>query len=40
MTKGPHRRIAVHEFRQLFIGGKWVDPSSSDVIEVISPHTE
>ena len=30
----------MHEFRQLFIGGKWVDPSSSDVIEVISPHTE
>jgi aldehyde dehydrogenase (NAD+) len=30
----------VHEFGQLFIGGRWVDPSSSDVIDVISPHSE
>ena len=30
----------MHEFRQLFIGGQWVDPSSSDVIDVISPHSE
>jgi betaine-aldehyde dehydrogenase len=25
---------------KLFIGGEWVDPAGSDVIEVISPHTE
>ena len=25
---------------KLFIGGDWVAPSGSDVIEVISPHTE
>ena len=30
----------MHEFRQLFIGGRWIDPSSSDVIDVISPHSE
>jgi aldehyde dehydrogenase (NAD+) len=25
---------------KLYIGGEWVDPAGSDVIEVISPHTE
>jgi len=30
--------MQVHE--QLFIGGEWVDPAGSDVIEVISPHSE
>jgi betaine-aldehyde dehydrogenase len=25
---------------KLFIGGEWVDPAGTDVIEVISPHTE
>jgi betaine-aldehyde dehydrogenase len=25
---------------KLFIGGEWVDPASTDLIEVISPHTE
>jgi aldehyde dehydrogenase (NAD+) len=30
--------MQVHE--KLFIGGEWVDPAGSDVIEVISPHTE
>ncbi|RSS80503.1 aldehyde dehydrogenase [Streptomyces sp. WAC06614] len=25
---------------QLFIGGEWVDPLGSDIIEVVSPHTE
>jgi betaine-aldehyde dehydrogenase len=30
----------VHEYGQLFIGGQWVDPSSSETIDVISPHTE
>jgi betaine-aldehyde dehydrogenase len=30
----------VHEYGQLFIGGQWVDPSSSATIDVISPHTE
>jgi len=25
---------------KLFIGGEWVDPAGSEVIEVISPHTE
>jgi hypothetical protein len=24
----------------LFIGGAWVPPSTDDVIEVVSPHTE
>lgn len=26
--------------QQLFIGGEWVAPSTSEVIEVVSPHTE
>src|SRR5690349_8229198 len=26
--------------RQLFIGGEWVAPSTDDVLEVVSPHTE
>lgn len=30
----------MEERRQLFIGGEWTAPSSSDVLEVISPHTE
>jgi len=30
----------VHTFEKLFIGGKWVAPATSNVIEVISPHTE
>ena len=30
--------MQVHD--KLFIGGDWVAPSGSDVIEVISPHTE
>jgi betaine-aldehyde dehydrogenase len=30
--------MQVHE--KLFIGGEWVDPAGSAVIEVISPHTE
>jgi betaine-aldehyde dehydrogenase len=30
----------VHEYGQLFIGGRWVDPSTSETIDVISPHTE
>ncbi len=30
--------VQVHD--KLFIGGEWVDPAGSDVIEVISPHTE
>ncbi|MGW6656555.1 aldehyde dehydrogenase [Rhodococcus sp. NPDC055024] len=28
------------EYTELFIGGEWVTPSGSGVIEVISPHTE
>ena len=27
------------EFDTLFIGGRWVEPSTSDVIEVYSPAT-
>ena len=27
-------------FKDLFIGGEWVAPSSSEIIEVISPATE
>jgi betaine-aldehyde dehydrogenase len=30
--------VKVHD--QLFIGGEWVTPATSDVIDVISPHTE
>ena len=30
--------MQVHE--KLFIGGEWVAPAGTDVIEVISPHTE
>ena len=30
--------MQVHD--KLFIGGEWVDPAGSDVIEVISPHSE
>ena len=30
----------MHEYDKLFIGGEWVDPAGTDVIEVISPHTE
>ena len=30
--------MQVHD--KLFIGGEWVDPAGTDVIEVISPHTE
>lgn len=30
----------MHTYRKLFIGGEWIDPSSSSTIEVISPHTE
>ncbi|WP_405781160.1 aldehyde dehydrogenase [Streptomyces sp. NBC_00859] len=28
------------EHRQLFIGGEWVEPLGTEVIEVVSPHTE
>ena len=30
--------MQVHD--KLFIGGEWVAPAGTDVIEVISPHTE
>jgi betaine-aldehyde dehydrogenase len=30
----------VHQFDQLFIGGQWQKPSSTAVIDVISPHSE
>jgi betaine-aldehyde dehydrogenase len=30
--------MQVHD--KLFIGGEWVDPAGTDVIEVISPHSE
>ncbi|GIW45117.1 MAG: aldehyde dehydrogenase [Candidatus Binatia bacterium] len=30
----------VRSFDKLFIGGRWVEPSSAKVIEVVSPHTE
>jgi aldehyde dehydrogenase (NAD+) len=26
--------------QHLFIGGEWVDPTGTDVIEIVSPHTE
>ncbi len=31
---------AQYERTELFIGGDWVSPASTEVIEVISPHTE
>jgi aldehyde dehydrogenase (NAD+) len=30
----------VLEFKQLFIGGEWVDPAGKATIDVISPHSE
>jgi aldehyde dehydrogenase (NAD+) len=30
----------VQEFKQLFIGGEWVDPAGKGTIDVISPHSE
>ena len=30
----------MHREDALFIGGTWVAPSTDEVIEVISPHTE
>jgi aldehyde dehydrogenase (NAD+) len=30
----------VQEFKQLFIGGEWVDPAGKATIDVISPHSE
>jgi aldehyde dehydrogenase (NAD+) len=34
------RDIVVIEHSTLYINGQWVDPVSTDIIEVISPHTE
>ncbi|WP_231986958.1 aldehyde dehydrogenase [Mycobacterium sp. E1386] len=31
---------AVHAYDRLYIGGAWVSGASSDVIDVVSPHTE
>ncbi|MGH9027195.1 MAG: aldehyde dehydrogenase, partial [Acidimicrobiia bacterium] len=30
----------MQEFKQLYIGGEWVDPAGKSTIDVISPHTE
>ncbi len=30
----------MHEHTRLYIGGDWVVPSSTDVIDVVSPHSE
>jgi aldehyde dehydrogenase (NAD+) len=30
----------VHEHKQLFIGGEWVEPAGTATIDVISPHSE
>ena len=30
----------MHEHKQLYIGGEWVDPAGTGTIEVISPHSE
>ena len=30
----------MHVHEKLFIGGEWVEPAGTDVIEVISPHSE
>jgi acyl-CoA reductase-like NAD-dependent aldehyde dehydrogenase len=32
--------VRVKTFKELYIGGEWVAPSGSDVIEVVSPATE
>jgi acyl-CoA reductase-like NAD-dependent aldehyde dehydrogenase len=32
--------VRVKTFKELYIGGEWVGPSGSDVIEVVSPATE
>src|SRR5690242_21360374 len=35
-----HERERLRSYEKLFIGGNWTTPSSSRVIEVISPTTE
>ena len=32
--------MPVRDYEQLFIGGQWVQPEGTDVIEVVSPSTE
>ena len=39
MTQSVETRAYKTEYDKLFIGGKWVEPSTSDVIEVFSPAT-
>lgn len=34
----PGRKVELHVFKELFVGGRWTLPSTSDTIEVISPH--
>jgi betaine-aldehyde dehydrogenase len=34
------RGARVKTYKELYIGGEWVAPAGSDVIEVISPHSE
>lgn len=33
-------KIDVSNFNKFYIGGEWVEPSSKDVIDVVSPNTE
>jgi betaine-aldehyde dehydrogenase len=36
----PRGRTAEQDWQQLFIGGRWVDPTATDRIETVSPHDE
>lgn len=40
MTDSRAASIDSSHFRQLYIGGSWVEPSTSQLIEVVSPTTE
>jgi aldehyde dehydrogenase (NAD+) len=40
LTQSATRRCAVRAHDKLFIGGEWVAPATSELIEVVSPHTE
>src|SRR5215210_4354660 len=40
-TDGPsERKPQVRDYDRLFIGGEWVEPAGSNVIDVIPPHSE
>src|SRR5262245_56300483 len=36
----PTRELTMQTFKELYVGGEWVAPDSSEVIEVVSPASE